>query len=86
MLNHPLTIPMWYTAKGEKEVAFECPGALNASILHPRVHFRGDTQGKRAFITGVTERGTGYIENPIFDENLVDDKSYKDYIKGNIVW
>ena len=76
---------MWYTAKGDKEVAFECEGTFKASILNPRVHFRGDAVN-RAVITGVTDRGCGFIENPIFDAELVDDKSYTEYIKGEIHW
>ena len=76
---------MWYTARGEKEVAIEAEGTFNASVTNIRVHFRADSQNN-SLITGNFEGGKGFIENPIFDINCEHNKSYEKFVKGNIIW
>ena len=76
---------MWYSANGNKEVAFECDGKFNASVTNPRVHFRGDTTNNSMLIEG-TEGGQGFIENAIFDTTRVHEENYKKYITGKIIW
>ena len=76
---------MWYSPRENKEVAFSVAGKFNASITNPRVHFRPDTTGN-ALLEGATEGGYGFIENPIFDKNCEHDKSYEEFVKGNIIW
>ena len=76
---------MWYSAKGNKEVAFDCPGEFKATITNAKVHFRGDTTGN-IFLTGGKEGGCGVIENPVFDTNLASDEDYKNFLTGRIIW
>ena len=76
---------MWYTAKGEKEVAFEAEGKFNASITNVKVQFRDDSENN-SLLTGNIEGGNGFIENPIFNEALVKDKTYTDFVTGKIIW
>ena len=76
---------MWYSPKGDKEVGIECDGQFNATVMNMRIHFRGDTTNN-AFLKVGAEGGRGLIENPVTDDNLIHDKTYKDYLTGKIAW
>ena len=76
---------MWYSPRGNKEVAIQCDGRFCASVNNIRVHFRGDTTNNALLIEGA-EGGTGFFESPVIDENLIQDKTYTKYIKGKVVW
>ena len=77
---------MWYSARGDKEVGFEIQGDFNASITNPKVHFRGDTTNNEFLVLPEGANGKGFIDHPIFDENLVKDKSYQKFVNGNVIW
>ena len=75
---------MWYSANGNKEVAIECDGQYNATATNLRVHFRGDTTNN-ALLTVGEEGGHGIIENPVTCEDLIHNKTYKDYLVGKVL-
>ena len=75
---------MWYSPKGNKEVAFQCDGPFNGTITNPRVHFRKDTTNN-AFLTVAEPGGNGFIENPVTNDDLIQDKTYKDYVVGRTI-
>ena len=76
---------MWYSPRGNKEVAIQCDGQFKASVTNIRVHFRGDTTNNALLIES-EEGGCGFIENPVTDENLIQDKTYKKYLTGKVIW
>ena len=76
---------MWYSKRDNKEVGFECDGDFNGSILNAKIHFRGDVQNT-AFLTQPEGcGGEGIIENPITNDDLIADKTYKKYVTGKII-
>ena len=75
---------MWYSPNGNKEIAFQCDGKFNGSITNARVHFRDDTTNN-ALLTVGAEGGQGFIENPIVNENLITDPTYKKYVTGTVI-
>ena len=76
---------MWYSPLGNKEVGFECAGDFNASITNAKIHFREDTTNN-AFITlPEGAGGDGFIDNPVFNEELVGDKTYERFVTGRII-
>ena len=76
---------MWYSPRGNKEVAIQCDGQFKASVTNIRVHFRADTTNNALLVEGA-EGGCGFIENPVTDENLIQDKTYKKYLTGKVIW
>ncbi len=76
---------MWYSPKGNREVAFQVNGKLNSVIRTPRVNFRGDTTNN-ALLTVTEEGGSGFIDTPMIGNasNMTDD-TYKQYLRGGIV-
>ena len=76
---------MWYSARDQKEVGFECDGDFNGSILNAKIHFRRDV-ANTAFLTQPEGcGGEGIIENPITNDDLIADKTYKKYVTGKII-
>ena len=76
---------MWYSPKGNKEVAFACDGKFKASVTNPKVHFRGDTTNNSMLTVGA-DGGEGFIENPIFNPDIVHEETYKKYVTGRMIW
>lgn len=75
---------MWYSAKGNREVAFLADGKFQASVMNPRVHFRKDTDRNALLLVG-EGGGNGFIENPVADESLIQDKTYRPYLTGRVL-
>jgi hypothetical protein len=76
---------MWYSPRGNKEVGFQCDGDFNASITNPKIHFRGDTTNNAVLLLPEGAGGHGFIDNPVVDDNLVTDKTYKKFVTGRII-
>ena len=76
---------MWYSPRGNKEVGFQCDGDFNASITNPKSHFRGDTTNNAVLVLPEGAGGHGFIDNPVIDDNLVTDKTYKKFVTGRII-
>ncbi len=76
---------MWYSPRGNKEVAIECKGKFNATVANIRVHFREDTTNN-ALLTVGEAGGNGVIENPVTNAHAITDKTYEDYLTGKIIW
>ena len=76
---------MWYSPKGNREVAFEVNGKLNSVIRTPRVNFRGDTTNN-ALLTVTEEGGSGFIDTPMINNPAnIQDTTYEEYLRGDIV-
>lgn len=74
---------MWYSNSGDKQVAFECTGKFNASILSPTVYFLGKITAP-AFLAVGEDGGYGIVENPYFNPYCTSDESYKKYLTGQV--
>ena len=77
---------MWYSAKGDKEVAYEAPGKFKSYIKGATVSYHGDSKPEfNSFIKVGESGGKGIIETPIIKESVIGDQSYKDYLYGPVV-
>lgn len=77
---------MWYTAKGDKEVAYEAPGKFKSVIRGATVNYHGDSAPEfNSFIKVGETGGTGIIDSPIIKEAAIGDKTYRDYLVGTVV-
>ena len=74
---------MWYSSVGGVEVGFKVFGQFNSIIRSPRVNFRRPT--KNSLLTVSEEGGAGFIESPMTDPTIIEDKQYEDYLIGKIV-
>ncbi|MBE6593125.1 MAG: hypothetical protein E7642_03930 [Ruminococcaceae bacterium] len=77
---------MWYSPRGDKEVGFEIQGDFNASITNPKIHFRGDTTNNEVLVLPEDAKGQGFLDNPILNDEVVKDKTYKKFVTGRIIW
>ena len=73
----------WYSAAGNKEVAFACTGSYKASIVNARVDFRADATN-RSFLNA-SGGGDGVITSPMFDQTLCDNDGYKAFLDGAVL-
>ena len=76
---------MWYSPRGNKEIAFDCDGKFCATINSALVSLRGDVDNT-AFLKVGEEGGLGVVNNPIFDPNNCKDDTYKDYLLGRVIY
>ncbi len=76
---------MWYSPRGNKEVGFVCDGDFNACITNPKIHFRGDTTNNAFLVLPEGAGGNGFIENPVVNDDVVHDKTYKKFVTGKII-
>ena len=74
---------MWYNTNGSHEIGFDCTGRFNSSILNCQVWLKSGVE--TCIFLRVAEKGFGVVENPIFNDNLNTDKSYLDYLDGQLV-
>ena len=76
---------MWYSPRDNKEVGFQCDGDFNASVTNVKIHFRGDTTNNSVLTMPENAGGEGFIENPVINEDLINDKTYKKFVTGRII-
>lgn len=83
--NYNSCFCLWYTDKCSKQIAFKCVGKLNAVLSRCRAEIWGNVP-YRAYIEIDSADGGGMIENPIFNESIMQNDSYKPYLSGRIIW
>jgi len=76
---------MWYSEKGNYEVAMRSVGKFNASVTNLKISFRNDTTNNSVLLVG-KKGGRGFIENPIMHPEYVQNNTYKKYLKGKVIW
>ncbi len=74
----------WYTDKGGTQTSFRATEKFNAIIKNSRVNFKHPTV-KSAYLAVGEAGGKGVVENPILKDECCDDKTYLDYLKGEVV-
>ena len=77
---------MWYTKKGGVNTAIKAQGPFNAIVKNLKVNFMPDNEN--AFLKFVSDdkSGNGYIETPIFQEELVQNKDYEAFLRNGVMW
>lgn len=74
----------WYTSAGGREIAFKADGRFNSVVNCLRSSFRGDT--RNSVLEVEKSGGDGVFNNLLIDSSNVQNKSYKRYTEGSILW
>lgn len=74
----------WYSSKGNMQVGFKSDGKFNAVITTTRVSVRSDCTNT-AFLQVGESGGNGVIQYPLCNDNIIVDKTYKDYLDSKII-
>lgn len=76
----------WYSPRGNKQVGFEARGKFNSIIRSCSVSFHPDSEPKyNAYIKVAQPGGRGVIDSPLTNDDAMLDKSYKDYLRGDVL-
>ena len=74
----------WYSSNGDKQIGFQSDGQFNAIIMSSRVSVRSDCNDT-AYLKVGEAGGFGCIEYPLCNDNYLKDKTYKDYLKSDVI-
>lgn len=75
----------WYSQRGTKQIGFYTTGKFNSVITNSKINLAYSALDC-AYIKVTTAGGGGKINNPIVNVNNSDDKSYADYLQGDVIW
>ena len=75
----------WYSPKGKNHTAFRADKAFNCILNNFSAGFKRDEGMNNVFLSVGESGGRGVINNPIVNESLVNDDTYKSYVRGGIV-
>ena len=74
----------WYTTHPAGQFGFRTDGKFSALIENTKVTFQNDASPTEFLLVG-EKGGRGIIEKPFFKEEMTKDKSYKDYLIGEVL-
>ncbi len=74
----------WYSTNGGVEIGFKSGGKLNSIISKSKVHLKQGA-AHRSYIEAEAGGG-GKIDQPIFDVNMNQNDSYKEYLADCVLW
>jgi hypothetical protein len=77
---------MWYTKKGGVNTAIKARGPFNAIFKNLKVNFLHDNENAFLKLATGDTTGNGYIQTPVFQEELVQNKDYKLHLKDSVMW
>ena len=77
---------MWYTKKGGVNTAIKAHGPFNAIFKNLKVNFLHDNENAFLKLATGDTTGNGYIQTPVFQEELVQNKDYKLHLKDSVMW
>ena len=77
---------MWYTKKGGVNTAIKAQGPFNAIFKNLKVNFMTDNENAFLKFAGDDKSGNGYLETPIFQEELVQNKDYEAFTRNGVMW
>jgi 5-hydroxyisourate hydrolase-like protein (transthyretin family) len=77
---------MWYTKKGGVNTAIKAQGPFNAIVKNLKVNFMPDNENAFLKLATGDTTGNGYIQTPVFQEELVQNKDYKLHLKDSVMW
>ena len=74
----------WYTSKGGKQYGFEADGRFHSIIRNSNVQLRDDAPNS-AYLYVKEEGGKGRVESPITKTYVMTNKTYEDYLYGEVL-
>ena len=77
---------MWYTKRGGVNTAIKAQGPLNAIFKNLKVNFMPDNENAFLKLETGDKTGNGYLETPIFQEELCQNKDYESYLRNGVMW
>ena len=77
---------MWYTKKGGVNTAIKAQGPFNAVFKNLKVNFLPDNENAFLCLSTGDETGNGYIDTPVFQENLCQNKDYLKHLRNGVMW
>lgn len=80
---HNCNVYWWKTLEGG-QIGFRTDGKFCALITNSKVTFRADAKDTEFLLVG-EKGGSGLIENPFFKEEMVTDRSYREYLSGRVL-
>ena len=75
----------WYSEKGTYQNGFVADGRFNSVIRNCNVQPKPHESVKAALLLVKEKGGNGRIESPIISEEKMTDKSYLEYLKGEVI-
>ena len=75
----------WYSPKGESHTAFRADGAFNCILNNFSAGFKRSDEMNNVFLAVGEAGGKGVINNPLVDESLTTDDTYKAYVRGTVI-
>ncbi|MBE6584616.1 MAG: hypothetical protein E7649_06555 [Ruminococcaceae bacterium] len=76
----------WYSPKGNKQIGFESRGKFESIIRSCSISFHPESAPQyNAYIKVGETGGKGIIDTPLANDDAMLDKSYKDYVKGEVL-
>ena len=77
---------MWYTKRGGVNTAIKAQGPLNAIFKNLKVNFLPENENTFLKLETGDTTGNGYLESPVFQESLCQNKDYQHYLKDSVMW
>ena len=77
---------MWYTKKGGVNTAIKAQGPFNAIFKNIKVNFLPDNENSFLKLATGDTTGNGYLQTPVFEERLVQNKDYQHYLLDRVMW
>lgn len=77
---------MWYTKRGGVNTAIKALGPFNAIFKNLKVNFMPDNENAFLKLETGDITGNGYLETPVFQEELVQNKDYQSYLRTGVMW
>lgn len=77
---------MWYTKKGGVNTAVKAQGPLNAIFKNLKVNFLPENENAFLKLETGDKSGNGYLETPVFQEELCQNKDYESYVRNGVMW
>ena len=77
---------MWYTKRGGVNTAIKAQGPFNAIVKNLKVNFMLDNENAFLKLETGDKTGNGYLETPIFQEELCQNKDYESYLRNGVMW
>ena len=77
---------MWYTKKGKVNTAIKAQGPFNAIFKNLKVNFLPDNENAFLCLSTGDETGHGYLDTPVFQEELCQNKDYLKHLRNGVMW
>lgn len=77
---------MWYTKRGGVNTVIKAQGPFNAIFKNLKVNFLPENENAFLKLETGDKTGNGYLETPVFQESLCQNKDYEAYLRTGVMW